>query len=176
MYRVTQLGLVRYLVKYVSKIEPTFTMSVKQNKTEVDKYFITRLIGAPEVATTLLSFQIAGGTRQVSFLDTNFVEKRRKLKSLEEISELEHGSSNVFCDSLREKYADRPVELEDVRYPDYLAKWEIYSDYSSIPRSRRLHVHTDAQGRHVCQRIKEVIPRWRFLSPLDGELYYYQHL
>ena len=82
----------RYLVKYVSKIEPTFTLSVKQNKTEVDKYF-TRLIGAPEVATTLLSFQIAGGTRQVSFLDTNFVEKRRrKLKSLEEISELEHGS------------------------------------------------------------------------------------
>ena len=107
--RVTQLGLVRYLVKYVSKIEPTFTLSVKQNKTEVDKYFTTRLIGAPEVATTLLSFQIAGGTRQVSFLDTNFVEKRRKLKSLEEISELEHGSSNVFCDSLREKYADRPV-------------------------------------------------------------------
>ena len=25
----------------------------------------------------------------------------------------------MFCDSLREKYADRPVELEDVRYPDY---------------------------------------------------------
>ena len=48
--RVTQLGLVRYLVKYVSKIEPTFTLSVKQNKTEVDKYFTTRLIGAPEVA------------------------------------------------------------------------------------------------------------------------------
>ena len=62
------------------------------------------------------------------------VDKRRKLKSLEEISELEHGSSNVFCDSLREKYADRPVELEDVRYPDYLAKWEIFSDYSSIPK------------------------------------------
>ena len=31
-------------------------LSVKQNKTKVDKYFITRLIGAPEVATTLLSF------------------------------------------------------------------------------------------------------------------------
>ena len=28
----------------------------------------------------------------------------------------------------------------------------------------------------MCQRLKEVIPRWRFLSPLDGELYYYQHL
>ena len=38
---------------------------------EVEKYFTTRLIGAPEVATTLLSFQIAGGTRRVVFLDTN---------------------------------------------------------------------------------------------------------
>ena len=74
------------------------------------------------------------------------------------------------------KNVDRPVELEDVKYPDYLAKWETFSDYSSIPQSRRLHVYTDTQGRHVCQRLKEVIPRWRFLSPLDGELYYYQQL
>ena len=70
--RVTQLVLVRYLVEYVAKIEPTFTLSVKQNKTEVDKYFTTRLIGAPEVATTSLSFQIAGGTRQVFFLGYQF--------------------------------------------------------------------------------------------------------
>ena len=42
--RVTKLGLVRYLVKYVSKIEPTFTLSVKEMKTEVEKYFTTRLI------------------------------------------------------------------------------------------------------------------------------------
>ena len=48
--------------------------------------------------------------------------------------------SNVFCDSLREKYADRPVELEDVKYPNYLAKWEIFSDYSSIPQSRQVDI------------------------------------
>ena len=121
------------------------SLSVKKNRTEVDKYFTTRLIVAPEVATTMLSFQIAGSTRQVSFLDTNFVEKRRKLKSLEEINELEHGSSNVFCDSLREKYVDRPVELEDVKYPDYLGKLEFFSNYSSISQTRHLHVCM-----HVC--------------------------
>lgn len=87
--RVTKLGLVRYLVKYVSKIEPTFTLSVKEMKTEVEKYFTTRLIGAAEVATTLLSYQIAGGTRQVTFLDTNFVNRRRRrLKSINEINNL----------------------------------------------------------------------------------------
>ena len=47
----------RYLVKYVSKIEPTFKVSVKQNKTDVDKYF-TRLIGVPEVATTFAIFKL----------------------------------------------------------------------------------------------------------------------
>ena len=57
MYRVTQLGLVRYLVKYVSKIEPTFTLSVKQNKTEVDKYFTNRLIGAPAVISNCWWYQ-----------------------------------------------------------------------------------------------------------------------
>ena len=75
------------MVKHVAKIEPTFTLSVKQNKTKVDKYFTTRLIGAPEVVTTLLSFQIAGSSRQVSFLETNSVEKRGKLKSLGEINQ-----------------------------------------------------------------------------------------
>ena len=50
-------------------MEPTFTTRVKESVSEVEKYFTTRLIGAPEVATTLLSFQIAGGT--VVFLDTN---------------------------------------------------------------------------------------------------------
>ena len=32
--RVTQLGLVRYLVKYVSKVEPTFTTRVKESAEE----------------------------------------------------------------------------------------------------------------------------------------------
>ena len=34
-------------------------------------------------------------------------------------------------------------------------------------------MYNDAQGRHVRQRLKEVIPRWRLL---DGEEYYYQQL
>ena len=68
---------------------------------------------------------------------------------------------------------DRPDELEQVKYPDYLAK---FLPTTAAFLSRRLHVYNDAQGRHVCQRLKEVIPRWRFLTSLDGEEYYYQQL
>ena len=72
MYRVIQLGVVRYLFKYVAKIEPTFTLSVKQSKTEVDKYFTTRLIGASEVATTLLSISNCWGYQASFFLGYQF--------------------------------------------------------------------------------------------------------
>ena len=44
--RVTNLGLVHYLVKYVSKIKPF--ARVKEMKTEVEIYFTTRLSGAAE--------------------------------------------------------------------------------------------------------------------------------
>ena len=39
----------------------------------------------------------------------------------------------MFCDSLRE-YVDRPVELEDVRCPDYLAKWEFLATIAAFPK------------------------------------------
>ena len=95
--RVAQLGLVRYLVKYVSKVEPTFTTRVKESVSEVEKYFTTRLIGAPVVATTPLSFQIAGSTGRVVFLDTNLPGQLNKaLKPMAHIRRLEDESTDVF--------------------------------------------------------------------------------
>ena len=66
----------------VSKIELTCTLSVNQSKSEVDKYFTTRLIAAPEVATTLLSYQIASSTCQIT-LDTDFDEKKTSVQEIE---------------------------------------------------------------------------------------------
>ena len=130
--RVTQLGLVRYLV---SKVEPTFTTRVKESVSEVEKYFTMRLIGAPEVATTLLSFQIAGGTRKVVFLDTNLPGQLIKvLKPMAHIRRLEDESTDVFWDSFRDKYTARPDSLERVTYPEYLAEWEVFATLSKVPR------------------------------------------
>ena len=83
----------------------------------MDRYFSTRLIGAPEVVTTLLSYQIAGGTQRIISLDT-----------------------------------------------------------SKVPKSRQSRVLTDRSGRSIAPRDKEVIPRWRILTPLSGEEYYYHLL
>ena len=168
--RVTQLGLVRYLVKYVSKIEPTFQLGVKERQAEVDSYFSTRLIGAPEVVTTLLSYQIAGGTRRIIFLDTNFPGKQQRvMKSMAEINLLQKGSTEVFSASFREKYLEHPDILDDVSYPNYLAKWEVFGCASKVPKSRQSRVLADRSGRSIAPRDKELIPRWRFLTPLSGE-------
>ena len=175
--RVTQLGLVRYLVKYVSKVEPTFTTRVKESVSEVEKYFTTRLIGAPEVATTLLSFQIAGGTRRVVFLDTNLPGQLNKvLKPMAHIRRLEDESTDVFWDSFRDKYTARPDSLERVTYPEYLAEWEVFATLSKVPQRRRDRSLVDRKERVAAPRDSNVLPRWRFLTPLDGNEYYYQVL
>ncbi len=175
--RVTKLGLVRYLVKYVSKIEPTFTAKVKEVLSEVEKYFSTRLIGAPEVATTLLSYQIAGGTRHVMFLDTNFPDKQSKvLKPLAHLQRLEAESTDVFWDSFRDKYCGRPDGLEDVTYQSYMAEWEVFPDITKVPMRRRSRSLEDRKGRVVAPRDRSVLTRKRFMTPLNGEEYYYQML
>ena len=175
--RVTKLGLVKYLVKYVSKTEPTFTAKVREDISEVEKYFNTRLIGAPEVATTLLSYQIAGGTRNVMFLDTNPPDKQRRvLKPVAHLHQLESGSTDVFLDSFRDKYCARPESLDSINYQDYLAGWEVFTDISKVPMRRRSRSHKDKKDRVVAPRDKKVLPRKRFLTPLDGEDYYYQLL
>ena len=175
--RVTQLGLVRYLVKYVSKVEPTFTTRVKESVSEVEKYFTTRLIGAPEVATTLLSFQIAGGTRKVVFLDTNLPGQLNKvLKPMAHIRRLEDESTDVFWDSFRDKYTARPDSLERVTYPEYLAEWEVFATLSKVPQRHRDRSLVDRKERVAAPRDSKVLPRWRFLTPLDGNEYYYQVL
>ena len=175
--RVTQLGLVRYLVKYVSKVEPTFTTRVKESVSEVEKYFTTRLIGAPEVATTLLSFQIAGGTRKVVFLDTNFPgQLNNVLKPMAHIRRLEDESTDVFWDSFHDKYTARPDSLERVTYQEYLSEWEVFATLSKVPQRRRDRSLVDRKERVAAPRDSKVLPRWRFLTPLDGNEYYYQVL
>ena len=65
---------------------------------------------------------------------------------------------------------------DDNSYPYYLAKWEVFGCASKVPKSRQSRVLADRSGRSNAPRDKEVIPRWRFLTPLSGEEYYYQLL
>ena len=67
-----------YLVKYISKVEPTFGLQVK-NKNDVMKYLESRIIGAPEAVAIQLSHIIVDCNMQVIFIDTNFHEDRFRI-------------------------------------------------------------------------------------------------
>ena len=64
--KITRSGLERYLVKYISKVEPTFGLQVEYNNYVV-KYLESRIIGAPEAVANQLSYRVVNSNMQVIF-------------------------------------------------------------------------------------------------------------
>ena len=125
--RITNTGLERYLVKYVSKIEPSFTVGV-ENESEVSKYLESRLIGAPEAVAMMLSYPMVDSNTSVVFLDTNMPNQRsRPLRPKIEIEELDPDSTDIFVHGAREHYMNRPKTLhfESMTYPRYTCEYRI---------------------------------------------------
>ena len=144
----------------------------------VELYFQTRLISAPEVVTCLLSYSLAGSTRQVIYINTDpDSSRRRSLKSFREMQELHGGSEQVFRDGVREHYINRPIELENICLIDFVEQYEIFKCTSKVPKSRINQIfHMPGGMQVIAKRNKHVIARWRFLSPSEGEKFYFQKL
>ena len=172
--RITTTGLERYLVKYVSKVEPTFGLEV-QYDSEVSKYLESRLVGAPEAVAMELGLTMVTSSDQVKFIDTNFPHERtRPLKRRSDIEQLNPESKDVFLDGPREAYEKRPrlPEFDGLDYPTYICGYNLLSQKPKIKNPP-----TDEVGRFVVKKTKPLIPRHRFLKPTDDkEAFYYQQL
>ncbi|XP_071137190.1 uncharacterized protein [Mytilus edulis] len=174
---VTRSGLEKYLVKYVAKVEPTFGLTVKDNP--VSSYFETRIVGAPEAAAAVMSHHFVSSTRQVLFIDTNLKSERsRVLKPYEQLQASDGDGTDIFIKGPRDFYEERPSNdiCSNLTLVEYLSDFEIFTTRSKIPKNRQSTIYTDVQGRYVVQRIKSLIPRYRFLTPLDSEAFYFQTL
>lgn len=102
--KITNTGLERYLVKYISKVEPTFNLQI-EHSSQVRQYLESRIIGAPEAAAIQLSFHMVESNMAVVFLDTNFPNERaRRLKPLQDLKEADANSEEVFMPRAREHY------------------------------------------------------------------------
>ena len=126
--KITRSGLERYLVNYISKVEPTFGLQVEYNN-DVVKYLESRIIGAPEAVAIQLSHRIVDSNMQVIFIDTNFHEDRfRILKPANQIDE-EDDRDAIFQPGHREYYMSRPkVETFIImRIPYMLVKCHLIS-------------------------------------------------
>ncbi|CAC5390818.1 unnamed protein product [Mytilus coruscus] len=175
--QVTRSGLERYLVKYIAKVEPTFGLIVKDNP--VQNYFESRLVGAPEAVASILSHHFVSGTRQVIFVDTNLPSERsRVLKSFSSLKESTDTDTDIYIEGPREFYMERPKDdlFTNLTFPRYVTDFEIFTSKTKIPKSRLNCLHLDLKGKFIVQRNTKLIPRFRFLTPLDGESFYFQTL
>ena len=134
--RVTSGGWELYLAKYVAKAEPSFDLKLPEDTSESERYLRTRVVGRLEVENNLLGFNFCRSSRTIIYLPTSIKPDYGFLKRKQHLPE-DPTSTDVFYDTLFDKYLDRPDELQDVLYPDYIRHYMIgTSQVSRIPRDR----------------------------------------
>jgi len=85
-------------------------------------------------------------------------------------------AAEVFVPNAREKYRQRPSELEALLLSSYITDYHVLTR-TEAERSRHLaEALFDRAGRPVLARTKPLIPRYRYLTPSNGEDYFFQYL
>ena len=134
--RVTSGGWELYLAKYVAKAEPSFDLKLPEDASECEKYLRTRVVGRLEVENNLLGFNVCRSSRTIIYVPTSMKPEYGFLKRKQHLPE-DPSSTDVFYDTVFDKYLDRPSELQDVLYPDYIRNYMIdTSQVPQIPRDR----------------------------------------
>jgi len=95
---VTVGGMVRYLTKYVAKMEPSYRLTLQRSLQEdaVASYFRCRVLGAPEVMTYLLSIHLTQCTRSVVFINTE-QHPLRMLKTQQELAAMKPDDTGTLA-------------------------------------------------------------------------------
>jgi len=154
---VTSISIGEYLIKYISKAEPSLAASL--NLSDEQKYFQFRSVSQPEVFLYIAGYHVVQATREVIFLNTDLNSKRwRKILPHKEILKKDKKEENIFCDSYREFYLDRPDNLDHLKIVEFLSKYKICSE-SLIPvyaKKQNYYLEQDKKGRWIYQRQKEV--------------------
>jgi len=133
----TSSGTSVYVAKYAAKAEPTQDLIIANS---LEKHFRTRKMSVNEACLNLLGKHATHSTREVIYLNTDTREKmRRRLKSkwkLESDQARGIAKDDIFEDCFRDKYIDRPPELEELLIKTYLEEYEVFSSESAMPKKR----------------------------------------
>jgi len=108
-----------YLAKYVAKAEPSFDLQLPSDVSDPERYLRSRIVGRLEVDNTLLGFHLCQGSRTIIFLPTEFHPQYGILKRKAHLPS-DDQSTDIFYDTLYDKYLDRSHNLKQISYPDYV--------------------------------------------------------
>ena len=178
---VTDVALAKYLVKYLCKAEPSLS-GLLEEWTDEDLYHTLRVVSALEAILYLLSYHVMQGTKEVMFINTDADDKAwRKILPKQQLAQKideDPNSEDIFCRNLRDHYASRPDELANLTIGDFVEKYKVCT-FQLIPKyALRANDFFPLQvgNLYVYKRNKEIVARWRYLTPADGEPYYFQVL
>ena len=122
---VTKKGIEQYLVKYISKVEPSQYVNYKPNNT-VKQFLELRVISALEAAALICGHHFVQSNIQVKYITTSINGDNFKyLKTKREVANMNAESNNYFKDSTYDYYMIRPDELENINYIDYFKDYEV---------------------------------------------------
>jgi hypothetical protein len=169
---VTKRGIELYLVKYISKVEPSLLAKPLQNT----NFIKLRVVSSLEAASIVAGHHFAQSNLKIQFLNTCLPDKQFKyIKSKEKLIELEPDSSDIYKTTQLEYYCNRPEDdvFDDITIIHYFERYEIFFNLKTIPIKRRTPLYRDKFNNYVVKRNKEIVIRYRYLQIFDGEDFFF---
>jgi hypothetical protein len=130
-----------YIVSYISKAQKGMSellrtaceearrgnSSIKQQVRDIGNKFLNNVeISAQEAVYIVLQLPMRKSSRQVVFINTSPPENRvQLLKSMQEISDMEDDSDDVYASGLVKHYTKRPAKLENLSLADWAAWYDM---------------------------------------------------
>ena len=150
--RVTKRGLEQYLVKYISKVEPSYFVKHKKSNTIKD-FLELRVVSSLEAAALLCGHHFVQSTFFVKYLNTTINGTNHKfLKTKKELKKLENNDTNIFKYSTYDYYINRPEDelFQDITYTEYFKNYEyiVKDSKKQIPKFAKM-VYIDKLGKII---------------------------
>ncbi|RHZ81307.1 hypothetical protein Glove_122g28 [Diversispora epigaea] len=168
---ITNKEFAKYIVKYITKREPSHIFNIQENDT-LREHIIARRLGSMELMFLLLGHQICNSSITVKFLTTE--PPTLRTCAILPIYMINETDENPYYDDTIIKYFYRP-HLPEFNNLTYFQYYEKYSITPSSPTTSR-QIYRDELNNYIVKRTKEIITQYRFLKIEDSELYFYQQL
>jgi len=168
---VTSAHLQKYLIKYVSKAEPSELFELYEHDA-MKTHVLGRRLGSMELMLLLLSKSVCRCSIAVDYLPSlPSSERTRSIKPAYIIQEQE--DVDPYWSDAVDKYFERPLDpiFDEISYPMYHRK---YRQISKQPNNNNYWI--DTKGRYVIARKKEILVRFQYLTAQNGESFFYQQL
>ncbi len=168
---VTSAHLQKYLIKYVSKAEPSELFDLYEHDA-IKSHVLGRRLGSMELMLLLLGKTVCRCSIAVEYLPTlPSSERIRSIKPIHIIQE-EENVDPYWSDAV-DKYFERPLDpiFDEITYPIYHRK---YRQMYKAPNNNNYWI--DTKGRYIVARKKEILVRFQYLTAQNGESFFYQQL